>query len=424
MIVTMIPYCPRSEGINLGLAYNELMNRLRDEDWACFIDHDACFTTHDWYAQLEEITAGLTEPCVLTAVTNRVGSLWQLAPGVDRGDHAMDYHRRVGRAFQSASRRSLRDVTDESLMSGVVILLSKKTWSLLGGFAEGFLGVDNAIHQAARDRGCRVYLMEGVYVYHWYRADGISSERSVAAPDSSDSNGRRREPYGNGDVRRERWDRVTIAERRILLIGHDVASTGEYLRSRNPATLTIVEMDESAVERARECLGEVRVADDEGNGIEFAEGSFDAIIAYDLLEQLRRPARILPRLRSSLACDGRLISTFRTVRSLPVVEQLLTGRWSGDASQPGAHGPFDITRAARPRSFYTGRVLSLISWKRSLEQDMPSGLHAAAPAKSEWAGSILMDCLSRMPRSFTPAGSSSRLSRPRLLTLVSRRLSS
>ncbi len=74
MIVTLIPYCRISEGQNLGFAYNELMGRLREDDWACFIDHDACFTTRDWYVQLEEITARLTEPCVLTATTNRVGS--------------------------------------------------------------------------------------------------------------------------------------------------------------------------------------------------------------------------------------------------------------------------------------------------------------------------------------------------------------
>src|SRR5271165_6275177 len=136
MIVTSIPYSPRSAGKNLGFAYNELMARLRDEDWACFIDHDACFTTYDWYAQLEEITAELTEPCVLTAVTNRVGSHWQLVPGVDRDDHSMAYHRRVGKAVQSVSRHALRDATQESLMSGVVILLSKQTWLRLGGFAD------------------------------------------------------------------------------------------------------------------------------------------------------------------------------------------------------------------------------------------------------------------------------------------------
>ena len=181
MIVTLIPYCPKSEGQNLGFAYNELIDRLREDDWACFIDHDACFTTIDWYTQLEEITAQLNEPCVLTATTNRVGSHWQRVAGVDPDNHSMDYHRRFGKSIQSAARGALRDVTHESLMSGVVILLSKKTWLELGGFADGFLGVDNAIHQAARDHGYPVYLMEGVYVYHWYRAD---VEQSAAECDS------------------------------------------------------------------------------------------------------------------------------------------------------------------------------------------------------------------------------------------------
>ena len=139
MIVTMIPYCPRSEGTNLGFAYNELMGRLHDEDWACFIDHDACFTTPDWHCSSKKSPRGCIEPCVLTAATtNRVGSPWQLAPGVDRDNHAMDYHRRVGKAIQAASRRALRDVTRESLMSGVVILLSKQTWALVGGSEDGF----------------------------------------------------------------------------------------------------------------------------------------------------------------------------------------------------------------------------------------------------------------------------------------------
>ena len=234
MIVTMIPYCPRSAGTNLGFAYNELMGRLRDDDWACFIDHDACFTTSDWYAQLEEVTTDLPEPCVLTATTNSVGSRWQLVPGVDRDNHAMDYHRRVGHAVQSASRRALRDVTHESLMSGVVIFLSKKTWSLLGGFADGFLGVDNAIHQAARDCGCRVYLMEGVYVYHWYRADAVSSGHSGDGRSSEVSNGQSGAPRQDEELAGTTWGRVPITGRRILLIGHDVGSAAEDLNVETP----------------------------------------------------------------------------------------------------------------------------------------------------------------------------------------------
>jgi hypothetical protein len=286
MIVTLVPYSPRSAGQNLGFAYNELMSRLRAEDWACFIDHDACFTTYDWYAQLEEITAALTEPCLLTAVTNRVGSHWQLVPGVDRDNHSMAYHRQVGKAVQSVSRHMLRDVTHESLMSGVVILLSKKTWLRLGEFADGFLGVDNAIHQAARDRGYRVYLMEGVYVYHWYRADEDSPSRSsedvasltvARSPRSEAGREGRALELASSTV----WSRAKVAGRRVLLIGNDVSRAGEELEASGPTSLSVVELDESAVGQTRRRLREVHVADEEGNGVEFPDGCFDVVIASD-----------------------------------------------------------------------------------------------------------------------------------------------
>ena len=159
-------------------------------------------------------------------------------------------------------------MTHESLMSGVVILLSKKTWALLGGFPDGFLGVDNAIHQAARDQDCRVYLMEGVYVYHWYRADTHRSAHSVNGGYAAVSNGRDRRRTVMATLTATTWGRLSVAGHRILLIGHDVAAAGEYVRNRNPASLTIVEMDQSVVEQARERLGDVYVADDEGNGID------------------------------------------------------------------------------------------------------------------------------------------------------------
>ncbi len=172
MIATMIPYCPAATdgGKNLGFAYNALMERLQEDDWACFLDHDACFTTRNWYPQLEDIISGLTEPAVLTAVTNRIGCPWQRVPGVDRKNHSMVYHREIGTARQREFGTQITRIEGGTLLSGVVILLAKKTWQRLGGFTDGLLGVDNRLHQAAREASCPVYLMPGVYVYHWYRA--------------------------------------------------------------------------------------------------------------------------------------------------------------------------------------------------------------------------------------------------------------
>ena len=46
---------------------------------------------------------------------------------------------------------------------------------------------------------------------------------------------------------------------RILLIGHDVGAAAEDLKERNPASLTIVEMDDSVVERTSGHGGDVHV---------------------------------------------------------------------------------------------------------------------------------------------------------------------
>jgi len=381
MIVTLIPYCPRSEGQNLGYAYNELMNRLQDDDWACFIDHDACFTTYDWYAQLEEITAGRAEPCVLTALTNRVGSRWQLAPGVDRGNHSMDYHRRVGVAIQSGARCSLRDVTDESLMSGVVILLSKRTWARLGGFASGFLGVDNAIHQAARDQGCRVYLMEGVYVYHWYRADALPNGEAASSTVNPHSPIEETRLSGSGsapvlgaaDLVPAVWECIPIGGQRILLIGSDIGCAGEWIKSQSPAALSVVEMDPSALEDTRQRCGEASILNDKGTGVEFAAGSFDVIVAPGLFEQVRRPGHLLKDMHRWIGAGGRLTTTFHTVRSASIVDGLLSGRWLAAGDQNGAR---------RPIRYYTRREVEKLIYRAGFAPEKIEPL--AALGHSEW----------------------------------------
>jgi len=52
------------------------MAMISDDDWACFLDHDAMFTTLDWYKQIEEIIEELSlgdRPVgLLTTFTNRI----------------------------------------------------------------------------------------------------------------------------------------------------------------------------------------------------------------------------------------------------------------------------------------------------------------------------------------------------------------
>lgn len=174
MIHTYIPYAPSSINKNIGAVYNGFMNMISDDDWACFLDHDAMFTTLDWYKQLEDIVENLSsshpDARLLTACTNRVGNPEQVVQGIEPQNHDIYYHRKIGKQRQVEYGSSLREC--EILISGVVILLSKEVWKQTGGFSDGFLGVDKDIDNKIRELGYKSYIMDGVYCYHWYRADG------------------------------------------------------------------------------------------------------------------------------------------------------------------------------------------------------------------------------------------------------------
>lgn len=173
MIHTYIPYTPKQLGNNLGWAYNRFMELIPDDDWACFLDHDATFTTRYWYHQLEDIIGKYLDIGLYTCLTNRVGNFQQLVKGVDRENHDIKYHRQIGKQLQEKHYDDVFSITNP--LSGVVILISKKTWKTVGGFADGFLGVDNDIHEKCLANSIKVGLMGGVYVYHWYRGDGDAS---------------------------------------------------------------------------------------------------------------------------------------------------------------------------------------------------------------------------------------------------------
>ena len=161
VILTAIPFAP---DLNLGRAYNATMELLPEGGWACFLDHDAAFTTPRWHEQLLRAIEG--EPRgSFTAVTNRIASSWQRARDPRAEGDDMEAHRRVGADL--ATVRVLRDVTDAGLWGGVLMRLSKAAWLDAGGFADGLLCADHVMHRALRAAGRRVYLIEGLYVYHY-----------------------------------------------------------------------------------------------------------------------------------------------------------------------------------------------------------------------------------------------------------------
>lgn len=155
---------------DLGDQYNRHMEIIGDDDWAVLIDHDVITgLNRDWFHLIAEAIAFKPDAGAIVAVTNRIDAFWQRATEADPENHEIGYHTRI--AVERAKRRTLLDITDTKGFGGVCFAVSKVAWRAAGGFAVGgLLCVDHSLHFGLRAAGYRIYLHEGLYVYHRRRA--------------------------------------------------------------------------------------------------------------------------------------------------------------------------------------------------------------------------------------------------------------
>jgi 2-polyprenyl-3-methyl-5-hydroxy-6-metoxy-1,4-benzoquinol methylase len=110
----------------------------------------------------------------------------------------------------------------------------------------------------------------------------------------------------------------------------DVGCSGGYLAERlagRGSTVTGIELDPGAAERAREFCDQVLVGDAESIELPFEPESFETVVCGDLIEHLRRPQDFLARLRPLLRSGGRLVLTTPNVANWTIRLQLLFGRF-------------------------------------------------------------------------------------------------
>ena len=171
-LIVSIAYAPEGYNQDLGRAYNDIMEKT-DAEYVAFLDHDAMFTTKDWYHQICEIIDENPEAGLFTAKTNRIWAHPQRHEVVK--DHDILKHRAEGLKVQSKFRTKVSDFPlrpdGSGYISGVLMVVKKEAWKRVK-FKGGFLGVDNRFHKDVLEAGYKALLMDGVYLYHFYRGDG------------------------------------------------------------------------------------------------------------------------------------------------------------------------------------------------------------------------------------------------------------
>jgi 2-polyprenyl-3-methyl-5-hydroxy-6-metoxy-1,4-benzoquinol methylase len=117
-------------------------------------------------------------------------------------------------------------------------------------------------------------------------------------------------------------------DRTVLDVGCWTGDLGRALATRG-CTVTGVEVDADAAERARVDFTRVETADVEETALSslFDAGSFDAVVFGDVLEHLRDPARVLRDATTLLAPGGRIVLSVPNVTHGSLRLAVLQGQW-------------------------------------------------------------------------------------------------
>jgi len=155
-----VPY--GSDG-NLGAEYNRIMEGI--SDWVLFLDHDVLILNKHWYKSCSDAIDNKGHSAGwISCVTNRIYCPDQrrlVEPSDD-----LNYHIEIAnRCWEHYSDETYSPITNTPF-SGFFILTHKKAWEDVGGFSDGFLGVDQDYYEKLIDKGYKSYIMPGIYAYH------------------------------------------------------------------------------------------------------------------------------------------------------------------------------------------------------------------------------------------------------------------
>lgn len=115
----------------------------------------------------------------------------------------------------------------------------------------------------------------------------------------------------------------------VLELGCATGSTTKVLRDKG-CRVTAVEVDLAAAARAAAFADSLVVADLDGPALDAIGGTYDVVVAADVLEHLMDPGRVLDFAAARLAPGGRLVASLPNVAHAAVRLALLTGSFRYD----------------------------------------------------------------------------------------------
>lgn len=160
-------FTPYTNTKNLGAAYNEYMKLISDHDSACIMDGDTMFLQPDFGNTIENYSK-LYPEAILTCRTNRIHHLSKQLDG--KMDDECNVREHIKKAEIRKHLTTVTEISPGEGMSGFLMVVPKKIWRRIQ-FVEngGCLGVDSQFRMDLHNAGIKIYIMDGLYVFHQYR---------------------------------------------------------------------------------------------------------------------------------------------------------------------------------------------------------------------------------------------------------------
>lgn len=153
---------------NIGRAYNEACALIPAGDWIAIQDQDSLFWPEFTLKQVEDIISQHGgDFALMGCVTNRLASKYQRPFPEDFDNMDIMHHR--GRAEQLHREKYGIVTGGKKEIAGLFMLFPKSTWDKVK-FVENCIFADTLFCQSVVKKVGNIGVMQGVYVYHYYRA--------------------------------------------------------------------------------------------------------------------------------------------------------------------------------------------------------------------------------------------------------------
>lgn len=160
---------PYSTIKNYGGEFNDRISELPNDSWICLRDGDTMFLNHDWGKQIQDVIIKHGDKYQLIGcMTNRVNRRHQLVNGIFNSDWDIQHHYSISKVLHENDYDTVIDVTSKSRLAGLFMLFHKSTWEKCK-FVENNRRFDDLFCRDIINKGGKLGLMKGLYLFHWYR---------------------------------------------------------------------------------------------------------------------------------------------------------------------------------------------------------------------------------------------------------------